>query len=82
MHEQLEGDKGLEARLASMDARIDKGPPGLWKITEQVAAQAEQLATHRWAHAWPHILAWSTHQQVHVTVPRTGKTAHAPPCNH
>lgn len=36
----------LQQRLGDMDARINKGHPGLWKITEKVAAQAEELAAH------------------------------------
>jgi hypothetical protein len=36
---------GLNERLTAMDAKIDRGPPGLWKLTKQVA---EQVGVRRW----------------------------------
>lgn len=31
----------------SMDSRIEKGHPGLWKLHEQVASHGEELAKHK-----------------------------------
>ena len=36
MEQANESAKSLTVRLNRMDNRIDKGPPGLWKVTEQV----------------------------------------------
>ncbi|GFH14177.1 uncharacterized protein HaLaN_10183, partial [Haematococcus lacustris] len=38
---------GLMERLKTMDSKIERGPPGLWKLTKQVAAQAAELSDQR-----------------------------------
>lgn len=39
MHSNEQQYLGLNERLTAMDAKIDRGPPGLWKLTQQVAEQ-------------------------------------------
>uniref|UniRef100_A0A6S8KGD7 Uncharacterized protein n=2 Tax=Dunaliella tertiolecta TaxID=3047 RepID=A0A6S8KGD7_DUNTE len=36
--------EGLDDRMGKLDHKVEQGPPGLWKLTAQVAAQAEEIA--------------------------------------
>jgi hypothetical protein len=44
MHNNEQQYMGLNERLTAMDAKIDRGPPGLWKLTKQVAEQVSELS--------------------------------------
>ncbi|KAG1654780.1 hypothetical protein FOA52_008965, partial [Chlamydomonas sp. UWO 241] len=37
--------ESLERQLRTLDGKVERGPPGLWALTEKVGKQAEELAT-------------------------------------